>query len=202
MTDEEQKDILSVNNNDVFNNNNFDIDKIPWIISKYVFENNQEHGYKLHKGDVFKLGKYILRVRELGIDDDKKPFFFENKNTQKFVKNRSINNLSQMPLNQGAENHFSALNLNQIINVQRKEDNKNNGQNEDNNNENSNSHSSSNNRNDNGGIQIIQNGSENNNSHSENISNVNSFNNNLNHANNNNSKKKYNSLIHLSKKKQ
>ena len=68
MTEEEQKETLSANNNDIFNNNNFDIDNIPWIISKYVFENSQEHGYKLRKGDIFKLGKYILRVDER-VDD-------------------------------------------------------------------------------------------------------------------------------------
>ena len=56
MTEEDPKETMSVNNNDIFNNNNFDIDNIPWIISKYVFENNQEHGYKLHRGDIFKLG--------------------------------------------------------------------------------------------------------------------------------------------------
>ena len=139
MTDEDQKETISINN-DLFNNNNIDIDNIPWIISKYVFENNHEHGYKLHKGDIFKLGKYILRVKELGIDDDKKHFFFENKNTQKYMKDRSINNASQVPFNQQGENYFSALNLNQIINVQRKEDdNNNNNGNSDNNNENNNS---------------------------------------------------------------
>ena len=125
MTEDDLKETASVNYNDIFNNNNLDIDNIPWIISKYVFENNQEHGYKLHKGDIFKLGKYILRVREIGIEDDKKHFFFENKNTQKYIRNRSIsnNNLSQMPLNQQGENYFSALNLNQIINVGRKDEN-------------------------------------------------------------------------------
>ena len=138
MTDEDQKETISINN-DLFNNNNIDIDNIPWIISKYVFENNHEHGYKLHKGDIFKLGKYILRVKELGIDDDKKHIFFENKNTQKYMKDRSINNASQVPFNQQGENYFSALNLNQIINVQRKEDENNNNGNSDNNNENNNS---------------------------------------------------------------
>ena len=125
MSEEDGKEIVSINNNDLFNNSNFDIDNIPWIISKYVFENNQEHGYKLHKGDIFKLGKYILRVREIGIEDDKKHFFFENKNTQKYIKNRSIsvNNVSQMPLNQQGENYCSALNLNNIINVKRKDEN-------------------------------------------------------------------------------
>ena len=138
MNDEDQKETISINN-DLFNNNNIDIDNIPWIISKYVFENNHEHGYKLHKGDIFKLGKYILRVKELGIEDDKKHFFFENKNTQKFMKDRSINNASQVPFNQQGENYLSALNLNQIINIQRKEDENNINGKCDNNNDNNNS---------------------------------------------------------------
>ena len=166
MTDEEQKETISINN-DLFNNNNIDIDNIPWIISKYVFENSHEHGYKLHKGDIFKLGKYILRVKELGIDDDKKHFFFENKNTQKYMKDRSINNASQIPLNQQGENYFSALNLNQIINVQRKEDENNNNRNSDNNNENNNSgHNNESNN--------IENGSANNENKNENGSRNNS----------------------------
>ena len=201
MTEEEQKETASINNNDIFNNNNnLDIDNIPWIISKYVFENNQEHGYKLHKGDIFKLGKYILRVREIGIEDDKKHFIFENKNTQKYIKNRSIsvNNLSQIPLNQQGENYFSALNLNQIINVQRKDNNnenkKENNENSQNNNEEENG--SNNNRN----IQIIKKESENNensNSHSNNSNNENSNGNNkLNNRDNNN----FVSIIHTNQK--
>ena len=187
MREEDQKDNLSINNNDIFNNNNFDIDNIPWIISKYVFENNQEHGYRLHRGDIFKLGKYILRVRELGIDDDKKHYFFENKNTQKYIKNRS-NNASQIPLNHSGENYFSALNLNQIINVQRKDDNNNNANNE-NNNEN---------RSNNDNIQIINNDSEHNNSNGN--SNSNSLNNNENNAKDNR-KNNYGSVLHLNIKK-
>ena len=152
MNDEDQKETISINN-DLFNNNNIDIDNIPWIISKYVFENNHEHGYKLHKGDIFKLGKYILRVKELGIEDDKKHFFFENKNTQKFMKDRSINNASQVPFNQQGENYLSALNLNQIINIQRKEDENNINGKCDNNNDNNNSgQNNDSNNNENGSV--------------------------------------------------
>ena len=182
MTEEEQKETISMNNNDLFNNNNIDIDNIPWIISKYVFENNQEHGYKLHKGDIFKLGKYILRVRELGIEYDKKHLFFENKNTQKYIKNKSIsiNNLSQMPLNQQGENYCSALNLNNIINVQRKDENRNeNNENSHNNNAIENGSSYNNNNN----IQIINNESDNNNNNEN--SNNNSNGNGSNNLNNN-----------------
>ena len=195
MTEDDQKDILSINNNDIFNNNSFDIDNITWIISKYVFENNQEHGYRLHKGDIFKLGKYILRVRELGLDDDKKHFFFENKNTQKYIKNRSIsiNNASQIPFNQAGENYFSALNLNQIINVQRKDDNDNNANNENNdindnndNNENENENENGSPNNNRNNLQIIKNGSEHNSNYHNSNGNSNSISlrNNLNNANN------------------
>jgi len=184
MTEEEQKETISMNNNDLFNNNNIDIDNIPWIISKYVFENNQEHGYKLHKGDIFKLGKYILRVRELGIEYDKKHLFFENKNTQKYIKNKSIsiNNLSQMPLNQQGENYCSALNLNNIINVQRKDENRNeNNENSHNNNAIENGSSYNNNN-----IQIINNESDNNNNNENSNNNSNgNGNNNLNNNDNN-----------------
>ena len=195
MTEEEQKETLSANNNDIFNNNNFDIDNIPWIISKYVFENSQEHGYKLRKGDIFKLGKYILRVRELGIDEDKRHFFFENKNTQKFMKDRSVNNASQIALNQQGDNYISALNLNKIINVQRKENNDNN-ENGINNNENShNNIIEFENNNQGSNIQIIKNEVGNNKNVNDDINNniisiikVNEFNNdnNVNEKNNNN----------------
>ena len=44
---------------------NLDVDNTPWIILKYVFDNPNENGYKLHQGDLFKLGKYLLKVREI-----------------------------------------------------------------------------------------------------------------------------------------
>ena len=205
MTEDENKDIISINNNDIFNNINFDIDNIPWIISKYVFENNQEHGYKLHKGDIFKLGKYILRVREIGIDDDKKHFFFENKNTQKYIKNRSIsnNNLSQMPLNQ-QENYFSALNLNQIINVERKDNNnyENRKENNDNNSQNNNNEEENGSNYNGGNIQIINNQSEYNNENNNNNSNNDNSNGNNNSNNNeiNNNYNNFASIIHIKHK--
>ena len=205
MTEDENKDIISINNNDIFNNINFDIDNIPWIISKYVFENSQEHGYKLHKGDIFKLGKYILRVREIGIDDDKKHFFFENKNTQKYIKNRSIsnNNLSQMPLNQ-QENYFSALNLNQIINVERKDNNnyENRKENNDNNSQNNNNEEENGSNYNGGNIQIINNQSEYNNENNNNNSNNDNSNGNNNSNNNeiNNNYNNFASIIHIKHK--
>ena len=102
---------------------NIDIDNEPWIISKYVFENNREHGYKMHKGDIFKLGKYILKVKEIGIDEEDKRIIIERKNTQKFIKNKknsnnNINNISQIPLNnnQHDEDYSQVLNLNNNMN--------------------------------------------------------------------------------------
>ena len=63
-----KKDLYEINmNENEINNINelYDIDNIPWIISRYVFDNQWEHGYKMHEGDLFKLGKYILKVREI-----------------------------------------------------------------------------------------------------------------------------------------
>ena len=67
---------------------NIDIDNIPWIISKYVFENGKEHGYKIHMGDIFKLGKYILRVKEIGNDEKDIKIIFDRKNTQKNIRKK------------------------------------------------------------------------------------------------------------------
>ena len=95
--------------------NEIDIDNIPWIISKYVFENNRENGYKIHIGDIFKLGKYILKVKEIGNDEEDKKIIFDRKNTQKNIRNKNINNnSSQMPLNLNQEeNDYSKiLNIN------------------------------------------------------------------------------------------
>ena len=100
---------------------NFDIDNVPWIISKYVFENTREHGYKLHKGDILKLGKYILKIKEIGLDEEDKRVVIERKNTMKFIKNKnmSINNISQIPLNnnQQEDDYTSILNINNNINL-------------------------------------------------------------------------------------
>ena len=81
------EDNISLNEDDLFNNK-IDVDKIPWMILKYVFENNREQGYKIHIGDVFKLGKYILKVKEIGIENKK---MFDRKRTQKFSKNKIFN---------------------------------------------------------------------------------------------------------------
>ena len=98
---------------------NIDIDNIPWIISKYVFENGKEHGYKIHTGDIFKLGKYILRVKEIGNDEKDTKIIFDRKNTQKNIRKKNINssnnnNSSQIPLNlnQQENDYAQVLNLN------------------------------------------------------------------------------------------
>ena len=115
----EDNDNLNEDDNTSFNN--IDIDNISWIISKYVFENNREKGYKLHKGDILKLGKYILKVKEIGVEEeDKRIVVIERKNTQKFIKNKniSINNISQIPLNnEQQENYSTLLNINKNNNI-------------------------------------------------------------------------------------
>ena len=122
MNDENDEEKISLNEDDLFNNK-IDVDKVPWIILKYSFENNREHGYKMHMGDILKLGKYILKVKEIGIENKK--HIFDRKNTQKFIKNKMIsfsninnnnnNNLSSIPLNQSQQeenNYINFLNLN------------------------------------------------------------------------------------------
>ena len=130
---EENSDI-NEDDNDSFND--IDIDNISWIISKYVFENSRENGYKLHKGDILKLGKYILKVKEIGLEEEDKRVVIERKNTQKFIKNKNNNNIniSQIPLNNNQqENYSTILNINQNI--------QNNNNNNDNVNNNSNNES-------------------------------------------------------------
>ncbi len=61
---------IKMNEKDEGYNVFYDIDSIPWIVSRYVFDNQVEHGYKMHEGDLFKLGKYILRVREIRLKKD------------------------------------------------------------------------------------------------------------------------------------
>ena len=57
-----RKDIYEIELNDLKKDEAYDIDDIPWIISRYVFENENDHGYHIHEGDLLKLGKFILKV--------------------------------------------------------------------------------------------------------------------------------------------
>lgn len=41
----------------------YDIDNIPWLLLRDVF--NEEKGYRIHEGDLFKVGKFILKVRQI-----------------------------------------------------------------------------------------------------------------------------------------
>ena len=125
----------SINENDNDSFNDIDIDNISWIISKYVFENSRENGYKLHKGDILKLGKYILKVKEIGLEEEDKRVVIERKNTQKFIKNKNNSNnnnninISQIPLNNNQqENYSTILNINQ--NIQNNDNGNNNSNNE------------------------------------------------------------------------
>lgn len=60
-----RKDIYEIELNDLKKDEAYDIDDIPWIISRYVFENENDHGYHIHEGDLLKLGKFILKVRQI-----------------------------------------------------------------------------------------------------------------------------------------
>ena len=73
---------------------NLDVDTIPWIISKNVFNNQREHGYKLHPGDLLKLGKYLLKIREIktSCDEWDRKKTFESGEVMKILNNNNNNN--------------------------------------------------------------------------------------------------------------
>ena len=60
-----QKDIFEIELNDAKNEQAYDIDDIPWIISRYVFSETSDRGYRIHEGDLLKLGKFILKIRQI-----------------------------------------------------------------------------------------------------------------------------------------
>ena len=162
---EMDEDNSSLNGDDNLSYEKMDIDNIPWIISKYVFENNRENGYKLHRGDIFKLGKYILKIKEIGFEEEDKRVIIERKKTMKLIKNKniSINNISQIPLNnnQQEEDYTSILNINNNMDnrIQDNENNLNINEINQNNNKNNESENGSNNENN---IHIIDDENENN----------------------------------------
>ena len=65
-----RKDIYEIELNDTKSNHAYDIDDIPWIISRYVFNDSVEHGYRIHEGDLLKLGKFILKIRQIRFHND------------------------------------------------------------------------------------------------------------------------------------
>ena len=65
-----RKDIYEIDLNDAKSNHAYDIDDIPWIISRYVFNDSVEHGYRIHEGDLLKLGKFILKIRQIRFHND------------------------------------------------------------------------------------------------------------------------------------
>ena len=60
-----QRDIFEIELNDAKNEQAYDIDDIPWIISRYVFNETADKGYRIHEGDLLKLGKFILKIRQI-----------------------------------------------------------------------------------------------------------------------------------------
>ena len=65
-----RKDIYEIELNDTKSSHAYDIDDIPWIISRYVFNDSIEHGYRIHEGDLLKLGKFILKIRQIRFHND------------------------------------------------------------------------------------------------------------------------------------
>ena len=55
------KDYFEVDLSDIKISKAYDIDDMPWVISRYVFEG----GYILREGDLLKLGKFILKIRQI-----------------------------------------------------------------------------------------------------------------------------------------
>ena len=64
------KDYFSIELNNFNKCKEYDIDDIPWIISRYVFDGQGEHGYRIHEGDLLKMGKFILKVRQIRLKSE------------------------------------------------------------------------------------------------------------------------------------
>ena len=140
---EPKKDLYEIKmteNENINNNELYDIDNIPWIISRYVFDNQWEHGYKMHEGDLFKLGKYILKVREIRLKKENLLKTMIESNQKTYKENEgdiSNNNMLPPKININCYNSNLRLNNNNSIN----------NYNNDNNNYNSNFNNSNNNNN-------------------------------------------------------
>ena len=87
------KDIYEIELNN--QNKDYDIDDIPWLITRYVFNDTKERGYILHEGDLMKLGKFILRIRQIILKKEQKTMI-ELRDKEKFEdEDLSKNILSQ-----------------------------------------------------------------------------------------------------------
>lgn len=63
-----KKDIYEIELGDTKNEVYYDIDDIPWIIVKYVFDDDNDNAaYHLHEGDLLKMGKFILKIRQIRV---------------------------------------------------------------------------------------------------------------------------------------
>ena len=85
-----KKNYFEIDLNDIKMNKAYDIDDIPWIISRYVFES--ERGYILHEGDLLKLGKFILKIRQIRLKNEQKTMMME-RNTKYEDEGVSRNNI-------------------------------------------------------------------------------------------------------------
>lgn len=69
------KDYFEIDLSDIKATKAYDIDDIPWVISRYVFES--EGGYVLREGDLLKLGKFILKIRQIRLKSEQKTMVVE-----------------------------------------------------------------------------------------------------------------------------
>ena len=70
----------------------YDIDNIPWLLLRDVF--NGERGYRIHEGDLFKVGKFILKVRQIRLKSvtlQKTMSEYKDTNTQYIDEDNSKN---------------------------------------------------------------------------------------------------------------
>lgn len=59
------KDTYEIDLDELETKDIINLEDVPWIISKYVFNSINEPGYILNEGDLIKMGKYILKVRQI-----------------------------------------------------------------------------------------------------------------------------------------
>lgn len=91
-------------------NNEYDIDDIPWLITRYVFNETKERGYILHEGDLLKLGKFILRIRQIILKKEQKTMI-ELRDKERFEDE----DLSKNILSQKYDMKLSSIKKNLLI---------------------------------------------------------------------------------------
>ena len=96
------KDYFGIELNNFNKCKEYDIDDIPWIISRYVFDGQGEHGYRIHEGDLLKMGKFILKVRQIRLKSEvMQKTMIENKDKDEDLS-RNIIKLDKELFNSGS----------------------------------------------------------------------------------------------------